>query len=551
LAVAVSSFVAVNRTEAAAALFPAVVAWIFFRGAACGWIPRDFLVEKGLVLVAATGVLFSGYGICQALGADFLSLGRERQAVSTVGNTNYAGALSAAFGVVGAALALFHRDRKTRILGDVAGGVGALHVALSKSLAGLLGFGAGAVLLAILALRGSRSRTAVALIAVLAAVAFAPFAERSLARAGDIARGQDKTSQVRLGLWKGTLRLAAAHPVLGCGAGNFRMAFPPFRDAVERRLSHEGRGVSYVEAEDPHNTWLKVLSESGPIALLALLGAGLLALAAAARSPEGADRNLAIAGAAGLVTLAVSGTFNSLSGHLPFAILAGLFAGFAAPVPEAEGASRPPWVRAAVILGAAFLALAPWPWFIADARYRDAMHTSKPDERLAHAQAAVSALPGHWRARFQIAIAWRAVGMSEGTVRAELRDILEVHPHHVPALIALSEGAPGPEEERLLRQAEEIAPEFAPIQKRLSWLDRERGDYASVRRRLGRALASSPDDADALYSMGRMWLLEGKRDEALPWIRRAASANPAIRERLGKDHPELRSDARFADLIGP
>jgi len=72
-----------------------------------------------------------------------------------------------------------------------------------------------------------------------------------------------------------------------------------------------------------------------------------------------------------------------------------------------------------------------------------------------------------------------------------------------------------------------------------------------VRRRLGRILESLPGDADVLYAMGRTWLLEGKREEAIPWLRRATAANPKYRERLATDQPELKGDARFTELLGP
>ncbi|HTF56822.1 MAG TPA: hypothetical protein VK661_06285, partial [Planctomycetota bacterium] len=175
LALAVSSLVAVNRTEAATALFPAAVAWIFLRGAASGWIPRPFLERWGLVLLSVTGILFSGYGLCQALGADFLGIGRDRLAVSTLGNTNYAGVLSAAFAVAGSMCALIERDPRRRLAGASAALLGALHVAVSGSLAGLLGFGAGHAALAVLLLRGSRSSRAALLLVACLALAFAPF----------------------------------------------------------------------------------------------------------------------------------------------------------------------------------------------------------------------------------------------------------------------------------------------------------------------------------------------------------------------------------------
>lgn len=545
LALAVSSLVAVNRTEAAAALFPAVVAWIFLRGAASGWISRPFLERWGLVLISATGVLFSGYGLCQHLGADFLGIGQKQLAVSTVGNTNYAGVLSAVFAVSGVTLALFESRLRWRAVGAAAALLGALHLSASGSLAGLCGLGVGVAVVFAINIRRAGARPVALLPILVLAAAVLPSVVRVGERGAAVAQGGDRTSQIRLGLWKGTVRLAAAHPFLGCGTGNFRMAFPPYRDDAERKMTHEGRGLSYVEAEDPHSTYLKVWAESGPIALLALLAAGILAVASGIRGSS-----LAVAGSAGLVALAVSGAFNSLSGHLPFAVLAGLFAGFTVPsAPDAP--PRPVALRAGIYVAAAFLAFAPLPWFIADGRFRDAMHTSDPAERLAHAREAVSALPGHWRARFQIAVCWRVLGESEGTVRAELRDILEIHPHHVPALVALAEGASPEEEERLLRRAEELAPEFAAVQQRLLMLDLKRGDYPAVRRRLARILESLPGDADVLYAMGRTWLQEGKRDEALPWMRRAAAANPKYREKLATDHPELKGDPRFTELLGP
>ena len=547
LAAVASALFAINRTEAATALFPAATAWIILRGAALGWIPRPFLERRGLFLLSCVGVLFSGYGLIQSYTG-------VSPAVSTLGNTNYAGVLSALLAVAGLAAAFGVADGRARGLGAAAALLGVLHVAASGSLGGMIGLGAGATAFALLLVRRHGWKPVALVPLVLLALAVVPVGKRVATRVSDIARGEDRTSRVRLGLWKGALSLAAAHPILGCGTGNFRMEFPPHRDADERKLSHEGKGVYYVEAEDAHNSYLQVLAESGPVALFSILAALGLALAAGfrrVRDPDPEAAGLSIAATAGLVTLAVSGMFNSVSGHLPFAVVAGLLAGVAGPVVPAVGPATSRRMRFAWISVAAILAMATIPWFIADARYRDAMHTAKPEERLGYSMRALNALPGHWQANYQVAMSWRAIGENEGSVRAVLREVLAVHPHHVAALIELSTGLPMAEEEDLLRRAEKLAPEFVLVQTRLAGIDMRRRDYAAGRKRLDRILEALPEDPEALFMIGRTWLWERRPEEALPWLRRAIAKNPKLRERLADEHPELKGDSRFAELLGP
>jgi len=551
LAQAASVVVAVNRTEVAAALFPMAAAWILLRGAALGWIPRSLLEEHGLPLVAVVGILFAACGLSQWLFGDAFGIGWGRLAVSTIGNTNYAGVFSAAIGVAGLAMAAFEKDPRRIILGITAALFGGLHVAASGSMAGVLGLAAG--VLAVTALRWRRGAfspvAGLSLLALVAAVGIAG-AGRIGERAAAIARGEDPTSRVRLGLWKGTLRLAAAHPVLGCGAGNFSMAFPPYRDADERILSHRDRGIRYVEAENPHSTPLEVLAEAGPVAFLALLGALALAIMAGVGSPRDAPPSaaaLAAAGVGGLVALAVSGCFNSLSGHLPFAVLCGLFAGACVPADPSGAPARAGW---GLLAAGGLLVLASIPWFSADRHYLRGMQVSDPEERLGHARAAVAALPGHWRARFQIAQCELALGGHEGFARAELLDLLATHPHHVPALVDLARLAGSEEEsERMLKNAEILAPEFPLIQNRLAWYDYRRRDFPALRRRMERIIAAAPDEPESIYMLARVNLWEGKPAEALSWFRKVFALRPNMKERLAADHPELRNDPRFAELL--
>ena len=73
------------------------------------------------------------------------------------------------------------------------------------------------------------------------------------------------SAQVRLQLWKKTLSMIADHPVLGVGAGNWKVVIPHY--GTNGLPSEQGK-VQYIR---PHNDFLWILSENGPIALLAYL----------------------------------------------------------------------------------------------------------------------------------------------------------------------------------------------------------------------------------------------------------------------------------------
>ena len=552
----VSALFSTNTTQAIAALFPAIAAWVFLRGTALGWIPRAFLERHGLFAISIVGILFSGTGIDQALGWDVLGIATDARGnvhpVSTLGNTNYAGALSAVFAILGLT-SVYFESRWRRVPGVGAALLGALHVAASHSLGGLLGLAAGMIALTVLLARRYGWKPVALIPLALIVAGLVPAYGRTRDRVAAIARGEDRTAQVRLGLWRGTARLAAAHPVLGCGTGNFQMEFPPFRDPEERKLTQLDNKVGYTEAADPHNTYLTVLAESGPVALVCLLAILGLAVSAGFRRARDADpgaAQLAIAGGAGLIALAVSGMFNSLGGHLPFTVLAALLAGGAAPAAP-DPAPVHNWRKLATFAAAALLVGAAITWFSADLDYRNGGRVSKPEKRLVYCQAAVETLPGHWEARFQVARCWRAIGEAEGSVRSELRKVLEYHPHHVASMIELSVGASVEEEERWLRRVEALAPEYPVVHTRLVGVAFRKRDYPEARRHLDRILEILPDEADAFYTYGRTYLFERRFAEAEPWLRKAVAKNREFKKRLGSDHPEVKSDARFKDLVEP
>lgn len=70
-----------------------------------------------------------------------------------------------------------------------------------------------------------------------------------------------KSFQYRLEYWQGTLGVIGDHPVLGVGPGNFRQAY--FKHKLPK---------SSEEILDPHNLFLDVWANGGPIALIGLIG---------------------------------------------------------------------------------------------------------------------------------------------------------------------------------------------------------------------------------------------------------------------------------------
>lgn len=431
-AMAVTAFLARNRFEAALAVLPAALALVAFRASA-GTVKPDPVPGR---LVAVVALLFAACGIGQA------ALGGP--AVSTLGNTNYSGQFAAALAAVCAAGAL---GRSDRILGAAAAAASGTMVGVSGSRGALLGLAAGATVLAAWLIRERRWKE-LAAVALLAALPLAA-SPRLVARAAPAAAASDRTAQIRLGLWRGSLAMAAAHPVAGVGAGNFRIGYPRHRDPEERRLSHEGVPAgAVVEAEDPHSTPLKLLVESGPAVPLAVLAAlgGAAWIGWRSRRPE------ALAGVAGLAALAVGSCFNSLSDRVAFAVLAGFLAGRCL----GGGAVAP--VRARWIGTAAALGVALWCLILlrADLAFARGMATSKPEERTAAMEEALQAVPSHWRARIELAGAEFHAGRPRSAA-AQARRVLEVHPDHVAALHLVSVASDDPaERDRAARRIAEL-----------------------------------------------------------------------------------------------
>ncbi|MGX6450048.1 O-antigen ligase family protein, partial [Patulibacter sp. S7RM1-6] len=143
-----------------------------------------------------------------------------------------------------------------------------------------------AVLAAIVLLRGHRRRVlagvAIALVLLGAFLVAQPRAVERLTQ-------DDTTGTGRTDIWRVAARVAADHPLLGVGSGNFVVVQPSYADAVGA-LDRPGMIVDTPLVA--HDVWLQALAENGVVGL-GLLAAAFLGGVAASLA---AARRLAAAG---------------------------------------------------------------------------------------------------------------------------------------------------------------------------------------------------------------------------------------------------------------
>lgn len=167
---------------------------------------------------------------------------------------------------------------------------------------------------------------------------------------------QSGSGHGRLVQYANTLRMAADHPVLGVGAGNWTVHYPRYATPGDSSFN---ANLWLPTTREPHSDWLAIAAQNGVPALLALLAA--LGLAAArgwrlARHAETPDE--AAAGAALVCTVAALGMLGSFDPVLLQAGPAFLFAALLGALLPAGGAGwtvplgRGRWAAAAVIAAA-------------------------------------------------------------------------------------------------------------------------------------------------------------------------------------------------------
>ncbi|HZE95892.1 MAG TPA: O-antigen ligase family protein [Planctomycetota bacterium] len=552
LAVQVLSLaVARNVADAAAPLLTLAAGVLVFSCMRGGMLRKEPALTL-LPVIPATGLIVAGLGLLQ------FALGKE--AVSTEGNRNYAGALAAM--LLPPSVAFLRRGPAwSRWLSGAAGAalIGLLLISESRGgfLAALAGLALAGTAMGLRKVPGGLPAAGVAAVALIGlALGFQGARQMSEQRM--------ETAAFRLEVWKSGWEMLKQRPVLGWGAGSFQREYPPFRSEAEFRNSHKYVPEGFKEVEDPHSTWVAAAVETGIPGLLALL---LVVYVAArlwrfyVRRSEDTDVSAALAGlGGGALAYLVAGVFNTLSLHVSPTLLFWCFLGLI----EAVGETRP-WrpstktreTRAAIPAAAAIAMLFATFWTLkvaqAEHLFLEGMTTSDPSLRAALLRESVEEYPQGWRAHYELARTLPALGRFPGAAD-EARATLALRPHHVEALnqaavcIAQS-GGDTYEAERHLRRAMQLAPWYYKSFYNIGLLEARRGHSGESRCYLSKSVERKPDHALSYYCRGAAFLGEGESEDAVKDFRKARDLGFDVAAALRAERPQAVNDSRLSEFF--
>ncbi len=275
--------------------------------------------------IAPIGALVAGFGLAQAAGFEWPSgYSMAGDPVSTLGNRNVAAELTA-IAAVAAALVALRAPRPWFGLGTVTLGVAYLWVNHSRG--GLLAAGLTLVPLALVPTRRHPAVHRLGLgLALLLGLAGGqglrwqtpqqPESTLVVVPAAPTRHAPDEppppsTIDVRLELWRAGLRMLASAPLLGVGAGQFKLEYPRFRSPAEIELSTRGRQFAATPMS-AHCDALELGIETGGLGLAVAVLFWVLAVWPARRS----------ALVAPAVAFVVLGLVRSPLGNAPAAAMA-------------------------------------------------------------------------------------------------------------------------------------------------------------------------------------------------------------------------------------
>ena len=352
----VSAIVAENRWAAARAIGITFSGLIIFRaaraGAEAGWRRQLLAALAAAIVLASVTSLLQAYGVT----SEYFSLNRSPG--GTFGNRNFVAHLAAIGFPVLLVLLLEARRKAGVIAGSVGVAILAAALVLSRSRAAMLAIIAGALVLAWgigVAQRRWRDprvgrRLALATAFAVGGVAAAIWVPNSLNWKSDspyldtvtgVVNYREGSGHGRIVQYLASLKLAAAHPLLGVGPGNWAVAYPRVAARGDPSLDHDD---GMTANPWPSSDWIAMLAERGIPASIALALAlvGLVVLGAGAmRTATGLEDFLAPVALAGtLAATLVVGCFDASLLLAPPTLFVWAFLG-ALATPAATRASLP------------------------------------------------------------------------------------------------------------------------------------------------------------------------------------------------------------------
>jgi O-antigen ligase len=335
---------------------------VSFCGILIFWVARS-LARAGhgrelLAALAIATVTAAVTALLQAYGAESEYVSLNRAPGGTLGNRNFIAHLAAVGLPTVALCGLQGRSAAATLLAAVGAALASAALVLSRSRAAWLALATcGAIFLVVRLVGSERWRalhpgprlTALVIAAAAGAVAAltlpntlnwrseSPYLESVLG----MVNYKEGSGRGRVVQYETTLRMAAAHPLLGVGPGNWSVIYPRFAEPNDPSLTDEGMTANPWPSSD----WVAFLAERGApaFALLVLVLAGLAigALRRALTSRHTEELLPAAALALTLVSLGIVGAFDAVLLLPAPAFLVWATLGALAPDPAANPTARP------------------------------------------------------------------------------------------------------------------------------------------------------------------------------------------------------------------
>ncbi len=242
--------------------------------------------HKIAAIMMTTGTLMSLYGIIQRFGVDPFSWNTDfsGRPMGTIGNPDFFAGhlLIPIFLLAGYTL----KPGRFRLLALAGLAVNILCLFYTKVLGAYLGFITGtAVFTAIAAFTNRETILAnrkkvlkILVAAVLVSAAVLPFV---YGKASDFIKSKKRSMVHRLLMWEASLLMVKDAPILGMGAGNYRLYYPKYQAKLLNDPAN--KEYDYVVTWMPHQNYLLIAAETGLTGLGLFLAALVVFFAAAAK----------------------------------------------------------------------------------------------------------------------------------------------------------------------------------------------------------------------------------------------------------------------------
>ncbi len=340
--------------------------------------------------------------------------------------------------------------------------------------------------------------------------------------------------QLRWAFWEGTLRLIRDHIWTGVGVGNFALAFVPYRSPFIYR--NPG-----VQVEHPHNEYLNLWAELGPLGVLACLWLFLRVVQLGRHLAGRAHVRREVLGGAlgGLAAAAAYGNFFYVA-HVPesavnVAILLGILDGMDRGVGQVERA-RP--LRLSVLVPGLLIAgLLSYQYFLrplaGEVHYflaQDELRDGRMEASLVRLERSLAWNPHYYLAHYKRAQIFSSMGRYQETIH-EAQEILRVHPKSEIAYWAIGSAhlrlGDRRKAKEMFLQATAINPNFPHALNNLGILAADEGRIAEAETLFLRAKEIlGRRDARPYTNLGSLYETADRRKEALEMYEAVAAIQP-------------------------